>query len=362
MNNRPVISFCIPTYKRAKVVYKCVRNILEYKLHEIEVVISHDYTEGDLTEELLLSLNDKRIKYFRFEERQGISKSIKTIMDKATGEYSCLLSDEDIVNLDTIPKLISKIKENCDLSIIYCSTLKKTNGKLVDYYKFSDKLLTGNDAVRAIAFNHSYIGGVIYNTDIFNDNFKNNDTWHMKDELYPFEYPMLILAIKGKVLLSSDILLTAVDEGNITFIKSIDNKHPYSYECRLKTFEQRAVILDETISDYKLKEELVLLQFKTFLMAATIVYFKIVKDLNKRPMDGIEKIKLNKRALINNFCIESTKFLNSIHFDFSQQGEKKIATEIRKIKILSLFESLLDTKFYVMCVRAKNAILSQTKN
>lgn len=58
------LSICIPTYNRAEVVYKTVRNILNYNGNNIEIVVSNNCS-SDNTEELLLEIKDKRVKYFK---------------------------------------------------------------------------------------------------------------------------------------------------------------------------------------------------------------------------------------------------------------------------------------------------------
>ncbi len=357
-NKRPIISFCIPTFKRDRFVFNCVKNILQYREHDIEVIISHDATEGDRTEELLMSLKDNRIKYYRYEKRQGIALSIKNVMDKASGEFSCLLSDEDVVHLDTISVLAQIIKEIPETSIIYCSMLQSLKGEIKDYVVYKEKrLLTGNDAVKAVAFNHSYIGGVFYNNRLYESLFSNNENWHLKDELYPFEYPVLMMAMKGTVLLLPNPIITMVEVGNITHIKSINKKHPYSFECRLMTFKQRAAILMDNIGQKDFKEEMILKSFKEMLLAASIGYYRIIKNMKNQPMDGIDKVKVNKLQLINDFYNEATRFLIDGGFCFSKDGQIKLKKIVSRIRIQSYFAGIMGTKLYQTGIKLKHYIV-----
>ena len=111
-----LLSFCIPTYNRPERISAIIKHIISFQSDEIEVVISDDNPLSNITQETVKKFEDPRVKYYRNKINLGFDGNmLKTIM-RAKGEYVFINMDEDDVELDTIPWILKKIKENKNLT------------------------------------------------------------------------------------------------------------------------------------------------------------------------------------------------------------------------------------------------------
>lgn len=113
----PVLSFCIPTYNRAQRVYKCVNHILQYPGDDIEVVVSNNASTDD-TLAVLSTIKDPRLSVYSNDENI-YGKNWSLVAALAKGVFNAILSDEDVVLLENLHKIIKFLKENPNLGNIY---------------------------------------------------------------------------------------------------------------------------------------------------------------------------------------------------------------------------------------------------
>lgn len=99
--SQPLLSICIPTYNRAKMLRVCLDSILNQFVDLglsglVEVVVS-DNASGDGTRELVLEYQKKfpQLKYFRNAENLGADKNIANSVIKATGKFGWYFGDDD---------------------------------------------------------------------------------------------------------------------------------------------------------------------------------------------------------------------------------------------------------------------------
>jgi len=73
MENRPLVSVCIPTYNRGKIlVERAIKSVLNQTYKNFEIIVVGDHCTDD-TEERIKALNDKRIIFMNLKER-GLGK------------------------------------------------------------------------------------------------------------------------------------------------------------------------------------------------------------------------------------------------------------------------------------------------
>ena len=114
---KPVLSICIPTYNRGEFAYAAAKHLLDnWAGDEIEVVISDNNSE-DNTQQLIESIKDCRLKYYRNEENLGAAFNTHLSFLRATGEYAYLTSDEDDLDIKQIPYLLDFFKNNPNVSV-----------------------------------------------------------------------------------------------------------------------------------------------------------------------------------------------------------------------------------------------------
>jgi glycosyltransferase involved in cell wall biosynthesis len=115
MNNKPILSICIPTYNREKYLEECLESIIHqewFSEEGIEIIIS-DNASIDNTSGLVKKYQDQypNIKYFRNDENIGPLKNILKLPNYANGEYIWFLSDDDMMTDITIKTTIEVIEK-----------------------------------------------------------------------------------------------------------------------------------------------------------------------------------------------------------------------------------------------------------
>lgn len=286
MGNRPIISFCIPTYNRCELVVKCVSEILKYNGDEIEVVVSNNASD-DNTKVELEKIKDSRLKLFSNSENLGFTKNYILTLERAKGEFCFTLSDEDTTFADTISRLI-EVVNNATEGVIYTSPYASLKNRetgeveevtIRNYEKEGKYEFNKLDAIEAI-FIESYITGYILRRDAIPFDFINSDACPDLN-VYPQIFINLLLNDKcgTKFLKETFVQLGWIAEK--TFI--LDEKtsvgesylHPLSRLAFIKCHIEWIRILNLNDSE---KIEMIFRVYKMGLKRATWAYSDTIKS------------------------------------------------------------------------------------
>lgn len=197
----PVLSICIPTYNRAKIIEECVKKLLVYENDDIEIVVCDDCSK-DNTLEVLASIQDERLKVFANEINLGASYNSHMCFMKANGKYAILISDEDDLNLDAVKDLIDELVLTNIYSVYLVSGTRGLNDKLI----YSDKVYkNGWEALSELGFNIRYMTGVIFRTDLYKCKIGEVSFEDAPNifSVYSFMYAMTVLFFEGVTKTSS---------------------------------------------------------------------------------------------------------------------------------------------------------------
>ena len=162
MNSKPILSICIPTYNRAKIVYKCVKHILKYQGDEIEVIVSNN-ASTDNTLELLASICDPRLK-INTNDKNIYCQNWTKVVFMAKGAFAALMSDEDEVCIENLDYFITLLK----------SSDAQQHGAIIYSYppvRFMPCTYSINNVYEVISTANKlgiHITGTIVNKDAFN--------------------------------------------------------------------------------------------------------------------------------------------------------------------------------------------------
>lgn len=154
--DNPAISICYPTYNRSTMIYANVTFLLnEYEGVDIEVIVLNNNSTDD-TEEKVLSIKDKRLKYFRNKENIG-SQNLIAILRKASAPYALLISDEDTIDVEALKNIITIVKKNTSIGMIFAAA--DAGGFL---RCGQEGIYTRGKAIEVLE-DHTYMSGLIYN-------------------------------------------------------------------------------------------------------------------------------------------------------------------------------------------------------
>lgn len=155
---QPLLSICIPTYNRAEVLKKTVKELLSLEAFdsEVELIVS-DNASIDNTQEVVNELINyykyKRIKYHKNSSNIR-DLNFYTALSLGTGKYLKLLNDYTFVDNDILLLLKRMIKEN-----------ENNETPLLFYGNLREKGLKIGDAI------------CVYNIDKFQRCVNNKVTW-----------------------------------------------------------------------------------------------------------------------------------------------------------------------------------------
>lgn len=115
-----MISIIVPVYNAEKFVRNTIENVLSQTYSDWELILVDDKSTDksvEIINEILQSLNDKRIKLITLNENVGAAKARNIGLDKATGRYIAFLDADDIWDKNKLSKQIKfMIKHNAGFS------------------------------------------------------------------------------------------------------------------------------------------------------------------------------------------------------------------------------------------------------
>lgn len=106
MERKPLLSVLIATKNRQKYCLNVVESILSLKFDDIEVVVQDNSDEQNLETMLVNCLKDGRLKYRYTPPPFSSIANFNAAIELSTGEYVCLIGDDDGIN----PEIMDAVK------------------------------------------------------------------------------------------------------------------------------------------------------------------------------------------------------------------------------------------------------------
>lgn len=117
-DSKPLVSIGIPTYNRADGKLRTViERALGQTYQNVEVIVS-DNCSTDQTPELVQSIMDPRLRYFRQDTNIGPNNNFNFCLEQARGDYFLLFHDDDMIDQDFVEVCISSLKPDQTVGVI----------------------------------------------------------------------------------------------------------------------------------------------------------------------------------------------------------------------------------------------------
>ncbi|MGB4660448.1 MAG: glycosyltransferase [Mobilitalea sp.] len=160
-----LLSIGIPSYNRGHRALQNIQSLLESQYDaEIEFVISNNGSVKFAKEyEEIKNIQDSRIQYFEFPENMGANSNFCQVLEIAKGQFTCLLSDEDSLILDSFTHYLSVLKNNPNISFAI------SRGRHYYNHEVCRTTKMGQDAFLASLLNSNYVSGLIYRSDLVHE-------------------------------------------------------------------------------------------------------------------------------------------------------------------------------------------------
>lgn len=114
MNNKQLISICIPTYNYGNYLPEALNSVISQTYDNIEILVVDD-ASNDNTEEVVLGFSklDNRIRFIRHEKNIGMVNNWNFCLENARGELiKFLFADDYLVDNEAIEKLSSAFEDS----------------------------------------------------------------------------------------------------------------------------------------------------------------------------------------------------------------------------------------------------------
>lgn len=253
MNEKPLLSICIPTYNRAEYLAKSLNTLVclpEFNSSEVEVVIS-DNASTDDTQEVVKSYSNKHYNIHYYRNNENIKdKNFPTAIKRANGIFRKLNNDTLIYSGDYLSYLLDNIKlYRKDRPFLFFPN-HNLGRKQKDLYECTDI----NDFLRITSFYITWIGSFGF----WEDELLLVDDWFAGTETFLWQTKILLDMLSKKnmfvVLNKQKVLAQDVQKKDISY--GLYNVFYTNYLQLLKGGVECGVI-DQACYDFLRKDLLV---------------------------------------------------------------------------------------------------------
>lgn len=106
-----LVSIIMPSYNTAAYIKQSIESVLKQSYTNWELIIVDDCSP-DNTDEVIKSINDVRVKYFKNDKNSGAAVSRNRALREAKGKWIAFLDSDDIWMPDKLEKQISFMEKN----------------------------------------------------------------------------------------------------------------------------------------------------------------------------------------------------------------------------------------------------------
>jgi glycosyltransferase involved in cell wall biosynthesis len=146
-----LVSVLMPVYNAGDFVKGSIESILKQSYSNFELIIINDGST-DTSEEIILSIKDPRIQYFKNESNLGLIKTLNKGIDLCKGEYIARIDADDISLPERLKKQIEFMEKNREVGV--CGS---------DYIHFGK----GKQMVLTAHHEHDWIlGWMLFNSSV----------------------------------------------------------------------------------------------------------------------------------------------------------------------------------------------------
>lgn len=117
MADAPLITICIPIYKRTTYIGGAIASCLAQTSQDFEVIV-HDDTEDDSIRRIIESFGSPKIEYIHNDPALGMLEKVSDFQNRVRSEWMVYLCDDDLLAPDYIASVARHIAANPDASLV----------------------------------------------------------------------------------------------------------------------------------------------------------------------------------------------------------------------------------------------------
>lgn len=119
MDQLPIVSVVMSVYNGSRFIRDSIESILSQSFTDFEFIIWNDGST-DISEEIIMSYTDPRIRYF-YHENMGLGKALNMACREARGKYIARMDDDDISLPDRLQKEYNYLETHPDVVLVSSS-------------------------------------------------------------------------------------------------------------------------------------------------------------------------------------------------------------------------------------------------
>jgi glycosyltransferase involved in cell wall biosynthesis len=147
----PLVSLCIPTYKRARFLGRTIESALGQTLGDLELIVVDDASPDD-TPDVVGRFRDARLRYIRNERNAGVPHNYNRVFSMARGKYVVLLEDHDILDRRYLERTVELLEQNPGLAFAFTAidTIDQNDAPVARYVADLVEIIPGRHLLRLL--------------------------------------------------------------------------------------------------------------------------------------------------------------------------------------------------------------------
>ncbi|HPQ46925.1 MAG TPA: glycosyltransferase family 2 protein [Clostridia bacterium] len=116
----PLFAVAIPTYGRAELLKEAIYSCIGQSFREPFkiIVVDNDPVRNNETEQLIESITDERLEYYKNSENIGCLGNFNRCIELTDSEYMIMLHTDDVLSADYLEKLVPVIRRNPGIDML----------------------------------------------------------------------------------------------------------------------------------------------------------------------------------------------------------------------------------------------------
>ena len=113
----PLVSVMLPVYNAECYVAEAIESILNQTYNNFEFIIVNDGS-SDRSEEVILSISDERIRYYRNEVNLGLIGTLNKSISLSSGKYLARMDNDDICLPERLAKQVAFLESHPEVGVL----------------------------------------------------------------------------------------------------------------------------------------------------------------------------------------------------------------------------------------------------
>ncbi len=113
----PLITICIPIYKRTTYIGGAIASCLAQSSEDFEVIV-HDDTEDDTVRRIVESFSSPKINYIHNDPALGMLEKVSDFQNRVRSQWMVYLCDDDLLAPDYVARVAGHIATNPEVALI----------------------------------------------------------------------------------------------------------------------------------------------------------------------------------------------------------------------------------------------------